>query len=481
MGSRGGLVAGVLVAVATGAVAVALGVTLLLTNTIALRTSASDTLRGGAYLDATLAVERLIVDAETGLRGYVITADPLFLQPERAAATAMPGTLAALARAARNDRAFVAQATQLTTAARSYMATYVPDTIRQVVTDPRGARSVATTALGKRLVDGIRLQTTGLERLISADQAARQRAARASADSAVREAVLVLIGLTLLTLALGGILGRLVVTREHARQQAETLYLHSEQTARTLQESLLPPELPDVPSCELAIRFIPAGADDLVGGDFYDVFEVGSDHWAIVLGDVCGKGAGAAAVTAMARWTLRSLAAAALPPAEALRSLNDVMLHQAHEQRFITIVYALLAVRDAEAHVRIACAGHPPPLAVSPAGRVTAVPASGDLLAVWPDIRLHEAELTLEPGGSLVFYTDGVTDQGPGVTRSPLQAIRALSGERSAEALADAVRGGEGTWADRARDDIAIVALRFLPSERGVGEAPELTVGTAAT
>lgn len=475
MRSRGGLVAGVLVAVATGAVAVALGVALLLTHIVALRSSANGSLRTGAYLDATINVERLVVDAETGLRGYVITVDRSFLAPERSAIAAMPGAAAALKRAAAEDGAFEPQAAQLVSSARSYLDTYVPQVIREVSSDPALARSVATTTLGKSLVDGTRLRSAALESLISARQAARQRSARASANNAVDVAIVVLIVLTFLTLALGTILGWLVVARERARQRAEELYRRTEQTARTLQESLLPARIPDVPSCELAIRFTPAGADDLVGGDFYDVFAVGADHWAIVVGDVCGKGAGAAAVTAMARWTLRTLADTVLPPADVLRSLNDVMRHQAPEQRFITIIYALLEVRDAVAHVRIACAGHPPAIAVSPAGEPAAVPASGDLLAVWPDIRLHEVELTLQPGASLVFYTDGVTDQGPGVERSPERAIRKLHGERSADVLADALRDEARRWTDRARDDVAIVALRFLPAE-----APGLTAGPAA-
>jgi len=387
----------------------------------------------------------------------------------------MPGAAAARQRAAASDGAFVAQAAQLSSSARSDRDTYVPQVISQVSTDTAGARSVATTALGKRLVDETRLRSAALARQISARQAARQRANRASANNAVDVAIVVLIALTLLTLALSGVLGWLLVGRERARERAEELYRRTEQTARTLQESLLPAEVPDVPCCELAIRFTPAGADDLVGGDFYDVFAVGPDHWAIVVGDVCGKGAGAAAVTAMARWTLRTLADTVLTPAEVLRSLNDVMLHQAAEQRFITIIYALLEVRDAVARVRVACAGHPPAIAVSPAGEPAAVPASGDLLAVWPDIRLHEVEVILQPGASLVFYTDGVTDQGPGVERSPERAIRKLDGDRSADALADALRDEAKRWTDTPRDDVAIVALRYLPAQ-----APGLTAGPAA-
>jgi serine phosphatase RsbU (regulator of sigma subunit) len=101
------------------------------------------------------------------------------------------------------------------------------------------------------------------------------------------------------------------------------------------------------------------------------------------------------------------------------------------------------------------------------------------LLAVWPEIRLHEVELTLQPGASLVFYTDGVTDQGPGVERSAERAIRKQHGERSADALADALRDEARRWTDTPRDDVAIVALRYLPAKTG-DLTPGLTVGPAA-
>ncbi len=512
------LIAGVLAAVTVGAAAVALGIAVLLGHIFSLRTTADATLRTGAYLDATINVERAVVDAETGLRGYVITTKPLFLAPTRTAQAELPGAARALELAANDEGAFVTRATALADAARSYMSSYVPRVTQEVTTDPNLARSVPTTTLGKQLVDGIRSQTAELERLISARQAARLRSAHDSANTAVTVAIVVLVVLTALTLALGGFLGWLLVGRERARERAaflaeagaqldrgsssddvletfaalavgrgngycvaeqladpeppalelelgrvsagnpsllppgawpaveaaseearrlaqthqttsshgaavqsdgarvhvlaltavargslvarvvvarpgrdwrreeldemsglvtrlalslqsralqartEALYRHSEYTARTLQQSLLPAVIPDLPSCELAIRFAPAGAGDLVGGDFYDVFAVGDGQWAVVIGDVCGKGAQAAAVTAMARWTLRSFAASSRPPADVLRSLNEAMLRQGLGGRFITIIYALLTVGTGEAHVTVACAGHPPAL-----------------------------------------------------------------------------------------------------------------------
>jgi sigma-B regulation protein RsbU (phosphoserine phosphatase) len=621
------LIAGVLAAVTIGAAAVAVGIALLLGHTVHLRTTADATLRTGTYLDATINLESKVVDAETGLRGYVITGNRLFLAPTQAAESALPRATLALEQAAEREGAYVSRATALADAARFYMASYVPAVQREVSTNLRQAQSFATTARGKQLVDGIRTKTEQLEHLISERQAARQRSAKSSANAAVTVAIVVLVVLTALTLALGGFLGWLLVGRERARERAaflaeagttldrgttsvealetfatlvlsrgngycaaeelagedavapelefahvssgdaglvppgdrpaidaaweqarllartrratathgatlesehgqvqvlalaaiarggliarvvlarrgrpwrreeveeiaglgtrlaltlharalqartEALYRRSDHIARTLQESLLPTAVPHIPSCEVAIRFAPAGAGDLVGGDFYDVFDVGDDHWAIVIGDVCGKGPGAAAVTAMARWTVRSLAGSARSPVDVLRSLNTSMLRQDLDGRFITIVYALLTVGATEAHVTVACAGHPPAIFVSNEGEPATLGARGDLLGIWPEIRLDQVSLRLGDGDSLVLYTDGVTDPGPGAARSPEQALRSRSTSPTAHALADALRDEAGRASPVLRDDVAIVALRYHGSRAEHGSA----------
>jgi sigma-B regulation protein RsbU (phosphoserine phosphatase) len=107
------------------------------------------------------------------------------------------------------------------------------------------------------------------------------------------------------------------------------------------------------------------------------------------------------------------------------------------------------------------------------------VAAWGDLLGVWPDVRLQQAVLRLRPGESLVLYTDGVTDRGPGVDGSAEQALRNLAGEPNANALADALLDEAGRRNGGAQDDVAIVAVRFVPEDDGLGDEPGLTVGTA--
>jgi serine phosphatase RsbU (regulator of sigma subunit) len=454
MGSAIRLPARIAIAVGAGAVLVALGVALLLANTIELRNDAGATIDTNRYLAALTDVERLVVDAETGLRGYVITTRSLFLQPLNAAVARFPQAAAALAQAAMRERALAAQAQGLVQASRAYLTGYVPGVLALARHDPRSARTLAVTLEGKRLVDGVRARTGELESAVSARQIERQRAARHAADHAVAESIAVLVALTVLTVLLGGFLGRLALARDRARAR-------SERTAAILQRSLLPPGLPAVPGCELSVRFKPAGEGELVGGDFYDVFAVG-DRWAIVLGDVCGKGAEAAAVTAMARWTLRSCGVREADPGVPLRFLNDSMLRQDLDGRFITIAYLLLSVERDCVRVGVACAGHPAPLYVPLAGEPMPVDARGDLLGVWDEVSLRVAELELMAGDAVVVYTDGVTDEGPHVSYdAPVEILRERGPDPSAERLASLVERYANERQSTQRDDIAILALRF--------------------
>lgn len=472
MGGRLRLPTRIAIAVGVGAVAVAVGVALLLGNTLALRHDASETIATNDYLGAVTNVERLIVDAETGLRGYVITGRPLFLQPLDASMARFPAAAAVLRQQAAREHAFVAQAQALVQASQEYLTSYVPSVLRTAARSLPAAQSFALTLEGKTLVDGIRARTASLQHAVSARQNARQRTARTAANHAVVEAIVVLATLTLLTVGLGGFLGRLALARDRARTR-------SERTASILQRSLLPASVSDVPACEVAVRFRPAGAGELVGGDFYDVFAA-AGRWVVVVGDVCGKGAEAAAVTAMARWTLRSVAQSESDPAAVLRSLNESMLRQDLGGRFITVAYLVLSVHRDRLDVAVACAGHPPPIFVPGAGEPVAAIARGTFLGVWPDISLHTDEWVLRPGDALVVYTDGVTDQGPGSSaEAPASILRDRGTDHSAERLAALVEGYANELPGPQRDDIAILALRFR-GDAAEREAPPSPSALAA-
>jgi PAS domain S-box-containing protein len=253
---------------------------------------------------------------------------------------------------------------------------------------------------------------------------------------------------------------RAAVAIDNARLYRERSYI-----ARTLQESLLPPELPDVAGAEVAARFQPAGEATEVGGDFYDVFDT-SHGWSVVMGDVCGKGADAAAVTALARYTLRTLGVQESSPAEVLRKLNEALLRQRSDRRFCTVAYASLQVNGGgSADVCLASGGHPLPYVLRADGTVEAVGKPGTLLGVLSDVSVSDTRVRLQRGDVMVLYTDGVTE-----ARGPEGM---LGNDRLAEVLASCAGLDAKSVAARIesaaleiqegnpRDDIAILAVRI--------------------
>jgi serine phosphatase RsbU (regulator of sigma subunit) len=246
------------------------------------------------------------------------------------------------------------------------------------------------------------------------------------------------------------------------------LYSERSRVAQTLQASLLPRALPHIPGVELASRFRPAGDGLEVGGDFYDVFPAAGGKWMAVIGDVCGKGAEAAGLTALARYTVRSLGETESRPGEVLRRLNQSVLRQEEaRERFLTVVVVSLTVAEHGATVRLAAGGHPHPLWVRADGAVEVVPVEGVLVGLFPDAAFEERELALGPGESLVLYTDGLTDsQAPDRVLSSqdlasrLQAART----RSAQEVVAAAEGlASGVGAAGPRDDIALLAIHVAP------------------
>ncbi len=155
------------------------------------------------------------------------------------------------------------------------------------------------------------------------------------------------------------------------------LYRARTQIARTLQASLLPPLLPEVPGVDAGALYRPAGEEHEVGGDFYDLFATTEDHWFAVIGDVCGKGAEAAAVTALARYTIRAAAARRSSPAAILRWVNEAMLREG-SPRFCTIAIAHLDRSGPTTALTVAVGGHPPPLVLRADGSVEEVEGGRD-------------------------------------------------------------------------------------------------------
>jgi PAS domain S-box-containing protein len=245
---------------------------------------------------------------------------------------------------------------------------------------------------------------------------------------------------------------------DNARLFTERAYI-----ARTLQQSLLPAELPDIPGVEIAARFRPTGEGNEVGGDFYDLFET-DRGFTVVMGDVCGKGPDAAAVTALARYTLRAAAMREQQPSRSLRLLNEALLRQRDDRRFCTVAYGHLEPGNGAARLRFASGGHPLPLVVRPDGSVQAVGSPGTLLGVVPNPRFADHSVSLTPGDAVVFYTDGVIEgRGGGLSfdEQRLSELLAACAGAGADTIAARIEDAAvDAQSGRTRDDIAVLVLR---------------------
>jgi PAS domain S-box-containing protein len=269
------------------------------------------------------------------------------------------------------------------------------------------------------------------------------------------------------------------VLRELARRAAlavdnARLYGEANYIADRLQRSLLPPHLPDIRGVDIATRFRPAGDRNDVGGDFYDIFQTGPNRWAITIGDVCGKGPDAAAVTALARHTLRATAIrGGDQPDELLRALNDAMLvDNPTDFQFCTVAFASLEVGNGSNRLAVSSGGHPLPIVLRAGGEVESVGEPGTLLGVIPDPDLSCAEIELFRDDTLVFYTDGITEartsHGLFGHEGLLKALRGSAGcdaaeiaERIDQSMLDVQSGG-------LRDDVALVVVQI---SEGAGAA----------
>ncbi|MFL5894994.1 MAG: SpoIIE family protein phosphatase, partial [Thermoleophilaceae bacterium] len=237
------------------------------------------------------------------------------------------------------------------------------------------------------------------------------------------------------------------------------------QTARALQESLLPPHLPAIDGVELAARFRPAGTGLEVGGDFYDIFPTARSQWGLVIGDVCGKGAEAAAITALTRYTLRTAAMYERTAAGVLAVLNEALLRQRNDFRFTTLAFCLLDLGSRKRSLRVAAGGHPLPLVLRADGTVESAGRRGPLLGVLADADFGEGAVELRDGDAILLYTDGVTDaHAPArmVREDDLMAELERCAGRSAAEIAAHIEDFALAESDQqARDDIALVVARL--------------------
>ena len=260
----------------------------------------------------------------------------------------------------------------------------------------------------------------------------------------------------------------LLVAKRHA-EESET---RARTLAWTLQQTLIPPTPPLIPGLDIGAVYRPAGTGEEVGGDFYDVFEIGTDDWVVTLGDVCGKGVDAAVVTTLVRHTLRAATVRFSQPDAVLGMLNEVLLHHPTE-RFCTV--ALLRLRRTAAGwwLAMSLGGHPPALHARSDGGWAPFGEPGSLVGVLPEPEFVQSSLLLEPGSSLVLYTDGVTEARRGDEQYGDARLRdLLEQQRSSGAASPPMDAGasrelaEAILLDvlefqggQARDDIAVVTI----------------------
>jgi serine phosphatase RsbU (regulator of sigma subunit) len=242
------------------------------------------------------------------------------------------------------------------------------------------------------------------------------------------------------------------------------------EVAEALQKTLLPPDLPTIAGVDLAASYHPSWEGIEVGGDFYDVIPLDCGRWLVMIGDVCGTGPAAAAITAQVRHTARTAAKLGLALDRLVAVINESLVETIGDERFCTMVAAVVQPHGAGVSMELVCAGHPCPVVVRRGGEVAQIPSTGSLLGVVSDARFVSEPLVLSDGDALVLYTDGVLEARPQdgdradffAAHRLEAALRGAAGQ-SAAALVGALEASLFSFADRRlNDDVAIVALRAV-------------------
>jgi sigma-B regulation protein RsbU (phosphoserine phosphatase) len=271
------------------------------------------------------------------------------------------------------------------------------------------------------------------------------------------------------------------------RRRREELQLSKtqvEEVARTLQQTLLPPRMPQVPGMELSAFYHPAPLQE-VGGDFYDVFPLGGQRWAVSIGDVSGKGVHAAALTSLARYALRGAAIQTSDPSVVMAALNETIAADQSGQdvpRYCTAVFSVIEQNESgSATVRLANGGHPPAVICRADGTIERLTESGPMLGWLANSRYPTAETILGPGDGLLLYTDGITDArryGQRFGEGRLAAALADRPHNNAKSLVRWVRNLMNEFDPPGFDDVAVISISVNPTPAG---PPLLTGVRSAT
>jgi serine phosphatase RsbU (regulator of sigma subunit)/PAS domain-containing protein len=280
----------------------------------------------------------------------------------------------------------------------------------------------------------------------------------------------------------------LALTEELGEQMAlairvDRTFRRRSDTADALHASLLPRRMPEIPGLKIAATYIAAAEDPEVGGDFYDVYQT-PDGWGLAVGDVCGKGEEAAAVTAAARHAIRVLARRCADPGEVLVGANEIVLAEefALDGGFVTANVAHLSWLDGKLCVAIGSAGHPAAIVLRADGRVRTMNGGGLPLGLFPDSLPATQELTMDAGDVLFLYTDGVAQaRGPNNTYFQdrlADELAGLAGSTAADLVASMRQAMLAFSAGNLIDDVTMLAVRVGRLPKGSASAPGTSTGT---
>lgn len=260
-------------------------------------------------------------------------------------------------------------------------------------------------------------------------------------------------------------LARAVAGRLAASIENRRLSDHQREIAQTLQASLLPKQLPLIPGVDVAVRYWAAGEGNEVGGDFYDLFEVRQGAWAAVIGDVCGKGPEAAALTGLARHTMRLSLWHGDQPEQAFTWLNRAFI-ESSDRSFLTASLVTLEPRTGGVDAEVTLAGHPCPVLVRRDGSSGSVGTPGRLLGCFSDSSTTRVRVRLDPGDTLVLFTDGISDLPPPHLLSPEEVteliMECVTTGANAQEICDRIeaRIAERVELSKRPDDVAVMVLR---------------------
>ena len=404
---------------------------------------------------------RLQLDEETGVRGYAATRMRLFLDPFRSAARDLPSQATALSRRLADlglDSSPVQHEVRLN-------QVWLRRVAAPLIRDPASSNRAEIQLLGKQLVDRYREVDASLMAEIDGAAESSQKTTARAIDITLTIAILIGVALALLLAWLSEMQRRLATDAELNRRA----YLEEKRIADALQEAFLQKTLPDVPDADLHAVYVPAGRDSRVGGDWYDVFDIGDDRILFSIGDVAGHGIDAAVVMSRVRQAILSIGIDESDPANVLARTNEILFMQ--DTKMVTAICGMLDL--SQGVVRMANAGHPPAIMLFEGERVEKISATGPALGAIEHATYTVTSVLATPGSLLTLYTDGLIEENHNLEdgeRRLLEALRSIpsAGADPAATLLQRIFAGEAP-----SDDVAILTIGFHAhgGERGTQRA----------